>query len=86
MNHREAVHCIKRIPGDSQLTEAILAPRACPFCDSADVTTTNKSVDVSTYWRCTECGQIWNFERVHTHRSAAPVTAHSLFRISHGRA
>ena len=86
MNHREAVHRTKAIPVDSQRTEAILAPKACPFCDSADVTTTCKSVNVSTYWRCTACGQIWNFDRVHTHRSAAPVTARSLFRIPHGRA
>jgi transposase-like protein len=86
MNYRDAVHRTKAIPVDSQLTEAILAPKACPFCDSADVTTTSKSVDVSTYWRCTACGQIWNFDRVHTHRSAAPVTVHSLSRIPRGRA
>ena len=86
MNHREAIHRVKAIPVDSQLTEAILAPKACPFCDSADVTTTGKSVDVSTYWRCTACAQIWNFDRVRTHRSAVPVAAHSRFRLPHGRA
>jgi transposase-like protein len=32
----------------------------CPFCKSPDVTTTNKVVTASTYWRCLACGQIWN--------------------------
>jgi len=86
MNHREAVHRTKAIPVDSQPTEALLAPKACPFCDSADVTTTSKSVSVSTYWRCSACGQIWNFDRLRTHLSAAPVTAHSWFRSPRGRA
>lgn len=40
------------------------APEACPFCRSADVKTTSKEVNVSTYWRCTACGQIWNTGRL----------------------
>ena len=37
---------------------------SCPFCNSVDVTTTSKAVNVSTYWRCTACGQIWNVGRL----------------------
>lgn len=48
----------------TQPTEAIVAPKACPFCNSVDVTTTSKAVNVSTYWRCTACGQIWNVGRL----------------------
>jgi transposase-like protein len=39
-------------------------PKACPFCRSADVTTTSKAVNAFTYWRCTTCGQIWNAGRL----------------------
>ena len=45
-------------------TESSVAPRTCPFCKSAEVTTTSKDVNASTYWRCTTCGQIWNAGRL----------------------
>ena len=45
-------------------TPAAVAPDPCPFCKSHDVTTTSKEVNVSTYWRCTACGQIWNSNRL----------------------
>ncbi|MBI3050597.1 MAG: hypothetical protein HYY76_20085 [Acidobacteria bacterium] len=41
-----------------------VAPKACPFCRSPDVKTTSKDVNVSTYWRCLACGQIWNADRL----------------------
>jgi ribosomal protein L37AE/L43A len=44
--------------------DASIAPKACPFCRSPDVKTTSKEVNVSTYWRCTACGQIWNGGRL----------------------
>lgn len=55
--------------------EGPAAPQqACPFCGSSDVQTTSKAVTVSTYWRCTACGQIWNADRLqHTRRPAGPV-------------
>jgi hypothetical protein len=28
------------------------------------VATTSKAVTLSTYWRCTACGQIWNVSRL----------------------
>jgi len=51
-------------------SEATVAPKACPFCNSLDVTTTSKTVDISTYWRCTACGQIWNSDRLQSGRRA----------------
>ena len=47
-----------------QSTSATSEPVSCPFCKSRDVTTTSKEVNVSTYWRCTACGQIWNVSRL----------------------
>jgi len=46
------------------LPQVATAPDACPFCRSADVQTTSKNVNESTYWRCTKCGQIWNAGRL----------------------
>jgi transposase-like protein len=43
---------------------ATAAPKACPFCSSANITTTSKEVNASTYWRCAGCGQIWNAGRL----------------------
>jgi len=39
------------------------APSACPSCGARDLTTVSKTVDVSTYWRCVKCGEIWNVSR-----------------------
>ena len=38
-------------------------PTACPVCKSSSITTTAKKPDVSSYWRCTSCGEIWNISR-----------------------
>jgi transposase-like protein len=38
-------------------------PPARPACRSASVTTTAKHPDVSSYWRCHQCGKIWNTGR-----------------------
>ena len=46
------------------------APPACPFCRSTTVSTTNKAVTASTYWRCATCGQIWNSNRLQNARPA----------------
>jgi transposase-like protein len=56
---------------DPQSTEAIVAPEACPFCNSGKVTTTSKAVTASTYWRCTACGQVWNAGRLQGARRTA---------------
>ena len=55
----------------TQPTEASIAPKTCPFCNSSDVKTTSKVVNASTYWRCASCGQIWNVSRL-SHGSRRP--------------
>jgi transposase-like protein len=64
MNHRDTVHGRGAVRVAAQRAEAINAPKACPFCTSVDVTTTSKAVNVSPYWRCIACGQIWNADRL----------------------
>jgi predicted Zn finger-like uncharacterized protein len=39
------------------------APSHCPACRSRDVITTSKVVNDTTYWRCSECGEVWNAGR-----------------------
>ena len=48
----------------TQPTEAGVAPKTCPFCNSVEVKTTSKEVSAATYWRCASCGQIWNASRL----------------------
>ena len=55
----------------SSPVQAPVAPSACPFCNSPDVKASSKEVNVSTYWRCTACGQIWNTDRLQHGRRAA---------------
>ncbi len=42
------------------------APSECPFCHSPAVTTTSKVPDLSAYWRCEACGEVWNLSRLET--------------------
>lgn len=65
MNYRDRGRAPEVIRVSDQATDAIVAPTDCPFCNSADITTTSKAVGASTYWRCTACGQIWNAGRLH---------------------
>jgi transcription elongation factor Elf1 len=64
MRYRDTVHSSKVTGVYTEATEGIVAPKACPFCNSVDVATTSKTVNVSTYWRCSACGEIWNAGRV----------------------
>lgn len=41
-----------------------IAPAVCPFCNAATIETTSKAINVSTYWRCLKCGEIWNVGRL----------------------
>lgn len=41
----------------------VVAPSRCPACGAAELTTTSKATDRSTYWRCLACGEIWNLDR-----------------------
>jgi predicted Zn finger-like uncharacterized protein len=38
-------------------------PVSCPTCQSPSITTTAKIPDASSYWRCTQCGDVWNDSR-----------------------
>ena len=50
-------------------TAAVTVPTVCPACQSGSITTTARTPDESTYWRCGSCGEIWNVSR----RGAAPT-------------
>ena len=70
---RATIHSAERAPGvytPPQPTSPTSGPVACPFCKSRDVKTTSKAVNVSTYWRCTGCGQIWNASRLQQRQRA----------------
>jgi|tagenome__1003787_1003787.scaffolds.fasta_scaffold20564812_2 transposase-like protein len=47
-------------------------PAACPTCRSTSITTTAKTPDSESYWRCTKCGEVWNDSR----RQAARQNRH----------
>lgn len=38
-------------------------PARCPSCGSRELKTTSKAIDVTTYWRCLTCGEVWNLDR-----------------------
>lgn len=42
------------------LTPVSMAPTECPFCKSVTISATGQKVTASIYWRCENCGQIWN--------------------------
>jgi predicted Zn finger-like uncharacterized protein len=54
-------------PTSSHLTPTI--PDSCPACRASEIVTTAKSPDSSSYWRCTNCGEIWNESRYQPGRS-----------------
>jgi predicted Zn finger-like uncharacterized protein len=35
-------------------------PASCPSCTSADIVSTAKIPDANSYWRCSNCGEVWN--------------------------
>jgi transposase-like protein len=48
---------------ESTSQEHLAPPKACPACRSTDLTSTSKTVTVTSYWRCLRCGEVWNEER-----------------------
>lgn len=44
--------------------QAVAPPAFCPACRSKDISTTSKTPDVASYWRCGACGEIWNVGRL----------------------
>lgn len=56
---------------DSALKEDVRAlPVTCPSCRSSAIATTAKHPDANSYWRCGDCGEVWNQGR--TRKESAP--------------
>jgi predicted Zn finger-like uncharacterized protein len=47
-------------------------PAACPTCKSPAITTTAKSPDADSYWRCSKCGEVWNDSRTRSAQRGGP--------------
>lgn len=43
-----------------------VTPARCPSCRSLDLVTTSKVVTADAYWRCCDCGEVWNAGRLRT--------------------
>lgn len=48
---------------NNEPSSASSTPTTCPACRSSSISTTAKNPDVSSYWRCVSCGEIWNASR-----------------------
>ncbi len=48
---------------DYRDSKATVAPECCPVCKSGELSTTSKTIDEATYWRCHACGEVWNASR-----------------------
>jgi hypothetical protein len=57
-------------------SEDTAPPVRCPACRSQQLKTTSKVVSADTYWRCCDCGEVWNVGR---HRSASRYTPNRPF-------
>jgi len=55
-------------PTPSESSAPARTPPACPSCRSTDTVTTSASPDADSYWRCTQCGEVWNVARSQTNR------------------
>ena len=40
--------------------EKLDAPPACPKCRSIDTSSAAKRPTSQSYWRCLDCGEVWN--------------------------
>lgn len=45
----------------------VRVPTVCPTCNSALIVTTHAHPDENSYWRCRDCGEIWNVARRRDH-------------------
>ena len=53
-------HESTRLAGSSQAADV---PASCPTCGSSSIVTTAKIPDRDSYWRCKDCGEVWNDSR-----------------------
>jgi predicted RNA-binding Zn-ribbon protein involved in translation (DUF1610 family) len=49
--------------GGATSSHEAATPTACPSCGSSTITTTARTPDQNSYWRCVTCGEIWNNAR-----------------------
>ena len=56
------------LPTPSESSASERTRPACPSCRSIDTVTASASPDADSYWRCTQCGEVWNVARVQTNR------------------
>jgi len=52
-----------RLPAQSSAAGAVTTPTVCPGCKSQSIATTARRPDEHSYWRCRNCGEIWNVAR-----------------------
>ena len=52
-------------------TEAANPPSTCPACESSVIKTTTKRPNADSYWRCENCGEVWNASRRDDRRRGA---------------
>ncbi len=51
----------KFIPDSTEPTTAnVYRPPACRKCGSKDTTSAAKRPTANSYWRCLQCGDVWN--------------------------
>jgi transposase-like protein len=62
---------------DPRDSNEIEVPSRCPACRSTDVKTTSKVASADAYWRCGECGEVWNVGR---HRAGSRYPNERPFR------
>jgi transposase-like protein len=62
---------LSRFGNGARSTAEVTAPTVCPSCQSPSITTTARTPDESTYWRCGSCGEIWNVVRRDARRIGA---------------
>ncbi len=65
-----------RVGQPNELDEAE-TPSRCPACRSQNVKTTNKVTPSEAYWRCGDCGKVWNAPR---HRAGSRQASDHHFR------
>lgn len=64
-------------PGNPNGPDEPEIPARCPACRSQDVKTTSKVASVDNYWRCGDCGEVWNVAR---HRAGSRYAHDRPFR------
>jgi predicted Zn finger-like uncharacterized protein len=62
-------HCMT--PIKSPFAEPPL-PTVCPNCQSSAIATVSKVADAESYWRCQNCGDVWNPNRSRNRRDSRP--------------